>query len=253
MTRLPRSVLVAVDFGDASAHAIAVAGTIAERCAVQTLTLVHAEPTEAPVYFTPGQIAGLERQRRALEAQARQYLTRFGRQHTSAPFSSSIVDGPPADAILDESSGADLVVMGTHGRQGPKRWWLGSVAERVLRSITRPLLIVRGELNHPAATLFDRVVVHAGDPGSGGAALDYARALTAHFGGETLDLRQTPIEHAVAQTQATAVVIAAPEPRTGKWMSHYAEALIRSCSVPVLFIPQEDSGRLPGSTPDSRR
>lgn len=53
--------------------------------------------------------------------------------------------GDPASVILDqcESSKADLVVMGTHGRSGAGRWLLGSVAERVLRHARVPILLVR--------------------------------------------------------------------------------------------------------------
>jgi len=40
--------------------------------------------------------------------------------------------------------GADLVVMGTHGRRGLRRMVLGSVAERFLRISTVPVLMVRG-------------------------------------------------------------------------------------------------------------
>lgn len=41
--------------------------------------------------------------------------------------------------------GADLVVMGTHGRRGVQRLVLGSVAERFLRFSTCPVMLVRGE------------------------------------------------------------------------------------------------------------
>lgn len=40
--------------------------------------------------------------------------------------------------------GADLVVLGTHGRRGLRRAVLGSVAERFLRASTVPVLLVRG-------------------------------------------------------------------------------------------------------------
>jgi nucleotide-binding universal stress UspA family protein len=48
-------------------------------------------------------------------------------------------------AILDEAKkfGADLIVMGTHGRRGLNRMILGSDAERVLREADVPLLLVR--------------------------------------------------------------------------------------------------------------
>jgi hypothetical protein len=51
MTTIPRSIVAAVDFGEASARAVAAAGTIADRCRA-SLTLLHAELLEAPPYFT---------------------------------------------------------------------------------------------------------------------------------------------------------------------------------------------------------
>nr|WP_175803124.1 universal stress protein [Burkholderia anthina] len=38
---------------------------------------------------------------------------------------------------------ADLIVMGTHGRRGVRRAWLGSVAESLVRIADRPVLVVR--------------------------------------------------------------------------------------------------------------
>lgn len=52
-----------------------------------------------------------------------------------------------ADVIIDEAKRwpADLVVIGTHGRRGISRLFLGSVAEKVLRIATTPVLLIRGE------------------------------------------------------------------------------------------------------------
>jgi nucleotide-binding universal stress UspA family protein len=50
------------------------------------------------------------------------------------------------DLIVEEarSSGAQLIVMGTHGRRGLRRLALGSDAELVLRESPVPVLLVRG-------------------------------------------------------------------------------------------------------------
>jgi nucleotide-binding universal stress UspA family protein len=56
---------------------------------------------------------------------------------------------------------ADVVVMGTHGRNGFERWALGSVTEKVLRKASCPILTVppAAEGLHPAgAVLFRRIV-----------------------------------------------------------------------------------------------
>ena len=52
--------------------------------------------------------------------------------------------GDPVETILDyaSSSGADLVVMGTHGRRGLDRYLLGSTTERVVRLSSIPVLTV---------------------------------------------------------------------------------------------------------------
>jgi len=56
-----------------------------------------------------------------------------------------ILHGTPHREIVDlvRTEGADLVVMGTHGRTGLEHALLGSVAERVVRKATCPVLIVR--------------------------------------------------------------------------------------------------------------
>ncbi|MFB6135159.1 MAG: universal stress protein [Halobacteriaceae archaeon] len=56
-----------------------------------------------------------------------------------------VVEGNPSDAILDyaDEEGVDLVAMGTSGRTGLDRVLVGSVAERVVRGATMPVLTVR--------------------------------------------------------------------------------------------------------------
>jgi nucleotide-binding universal stress UspA family protein len=53
--------------------------------------------------------------------------------------------GSPAQAIVDtaKSSAADLIVMGSHGRTGLVHMLIGSVAERVVRIASCPVLTVR--------------------------------------------------------------------------------------------------------------
>lgn len=52
--------------------------------------------------------------------------------------------GEPRQVIVDhvEGRGADAVVMGTHGRRGLERYVLGSVTEKVLRTVDVPVLVV---------------------------------------------------------------------------------------------------------------
>ena len=51
-----------------------------------------------------------------------------------------------SDAIEQEAESwhADLIVIGTHGRRGFRRLLLGSVAENLIRTSTKPVLLIRG-------------------------------------------------------------------------------------------------------------
>jgi len=59
-------------------------------------------------------------------------------------FKRKILSGNPADKILEtiEAEGIDLVIMGTHGRKGFEHLFMGSVAERVLRTSPVPVLVI---------------------------------------------------------------------------------------------------------------
>ncbi|MEZ4726689.1 MAG: universal stress protein [Caldilineaceae bacterium] len=62
--------------------------------------------------------------------------------------------GDVAPTIIDTATNEriDLLVMNTHGRSGLRRWVYGNVANRVLRGITCPLLLI-----HHAAPTADLV------------------------------------------------------------------------------------------------
>ena len=67
-------------------------------------------------------------------------------QNTSAPITTHLERGAPEESavriIRDE--GIDIVVVGTHARVGLRRWILGSVAERMVRTCEVPVMVVRG-------------------------------------------------------------------------------------------------------------
>jgi nucleotide-binding universal stress UspA family protein len=56
----------------------------------------------------------------------------------------AIAHGIPAEEIVNyaEKNGVDLIIISTHGRSGVSRWAFGSVADRVLRHSTTPVLTV---------------------------------------------------------------------------------------------------------------
>jgi len=82
--------------------------------------------------------------------QSREIQERKGieEQGQSVKAEGEVVVGHPAEEILryaDEKE-VDLILMATHGRSGIKRWALGSVADKVLRSSTIPVWLVRANV-----------------------------------------------------------------------------------------------------------
>ena len=230
----PRRILVAVDFGDASSRALRVAGDLA-RAFDARVTAVHAETFEAPPYFTREQLRVIEQQRRAARRDAVHYLARTAGQLAGLSVDPIITEVPPADAILDAARDHDLIVMGTHGRRGPARWWAGSVAERVAREAQVPVLVVRAG-SEDTAQLFKFIAIIARRGTFDGPARRYAKGLAAEFRGEhsqesSISLREAALE------QATLVVIARPGPNASAIASGAAERALRACRRPVLLVP----------------
>lgn len=52
-----------------------------------------------------------------------------------------------AEAIVDQAENADLVIVATHGRTGVTSWLMGSVAEKVVRTCPRPVLVLRAPVS----------------------------------------------------------------------------------------------------------
>lgn len=72
------------------------------------------------------------------------YVENAGRA-ANVEIESVILRGIPAEEIIGfaEKNDIDLIVMGTHGLTGIKRFLLGSVAEKVVRHATKSVLVVR--------------------------------------------------------------------------------------------------------------
>ena len=91
-----------------------------------------------------------------LNEQGEAALDRAAERVGDVPFERVLVDGAPSSEIVEyaENEECDLIVMGTHGRGGINRLLLGSVAERVVRTSSVPVLTVRvnGEQTDESST-----------------------------------------------------------------------------------------------------
>ena len=148
MSRL-RRILHPADFSRASGAALARAITMAKADRAQLL-LVHVLAPPVPIagegYISPKVYDDLE-------ASARKY----GQKHLSGLQAKArkagvkavtlLLDGVAHEQIARaaKSKKADLIVIGTHGRTGLAKFFLGSVASRVVAAAPCPVLTVRGK------------------------------------------------------------------------------------------------------------
>ena len=146
-TRLFARVLVPHAFSDHATRALEVAVGLAG--ATGTVTVLHATP---PVYTSMGGPAAdlawtpppemVTDLRRQLEKLAADVLG----PERAAQVRCKVVPADPVTAILSAAKRADAIVMTTLGRTGLGHLLMGSVAEKVVRHVTIPVLTL-----HPAA------------------------------------------------------------------------------------------------------
>lgn len=147
-----KHILVPLDFSlfadQALEYAIELAQTLQARLTL--LHVIHLTPwlTGDSVTVFPGVF--LEE----IEMEAQQLMeASLGRLRDAGLSGETIiVHGVPFQAILDtaKDKGADLIVMGTHGRTGLTHMLMGSVAEKVVRLAPCPVLVTRGMMQESA-------------------------------------------------------------------------------------------------------
>jgi nucleotide-binding universal stress UspA family protein len=140
-----RSLMVPVDGSAFAEHALPPAVDLAKRTgATLHLVRVHQPPVlpapEAPLIVDTGWLE-------ALKAEERKYLAdvQLAPMLADARVETALVEGFPSDALAAyaRSREIDLIVMTTHGRGGISRFWLGSVADALVRQAGTPVLLVR--------------------------------------------------------------------------------------------------------------
>jgi nucleotide-binding universal stress UspA family protein len=139
-----KNILVPVDFSFGSERAVEKAGELA-RVMDASVELMHVYQLpvfalpDSSITVSPTYIADLtDRAQRALEKH------QAALQADGIEASCKLMEGMPAQAIVDHANdiSAEMIVMGTHGHSGFKRFLLGSTAERVVRMATVPVLSV---------------------------------------------------------------------------------------------------------------
>lgn len=142
-----QNILVPVDGSETSFAAVAKAAELAKAFGskinvVQVLTL---DPYIAAEYITANQTNDLIERARAsivktLE-EAKQKFTEQGVEAETKLLEGQVIAREISNAAKELN--ADLIVIGSHGRTGLKKLFLGSVAQSILSEGTTPVLVVR--------------------------------------------------------------------------------------------------------------
>lgn len=139
------TILVPVDFSTGALHALNFAASLARRLG-SSIVLVHVMDS----IYVSGRFDS--RRLRSLRAEAHEESKRRlsalakRRVRPQVPVRHYLLKGAPSVKIVEMALkvGADLIVMGSEGRTGMKRFLVGSVAEKVIRHARCPVLVVRG-------------------------------------------------------------------------------------------------------------
>jgi nucleotide-binding universal stress UspA family protein len=161
-------ILLATDFTPASALAIEKAIAIAKESGARLLIAHAYDPpnlTQAES-VGPGVYEEWDQNLRTLVERKLQPLVESARRQLvdAQPL---VLPGSPHEAIVEaaKQNHSDLVVMGTHGRTGVSRFFLGSVAARVIATAPCPVMTVRANLEAAARRPHIRPVrSHAAGP-----------------------------------------------------------------------------------------
>ena len=141
-------ILVPHDFSETAEKAFDFALDLADKLGAH-VTVLHAY--EIPTYaFPEGPVLTVEMMaqiERAAATALEGVMSRASRRSPAVKVKPELRQGA-AWREIDQAAidlKADLIVLGTHGRRGLARALLGSVAEKIVRTASCPVLTVRGE------------------------------------------------------------------------------------------------------------
>ncbi|HXG59048.1 MAG TPA: universal stress protein [Thermoanaerobaculia bacterium] len=150
----PRLILVPTDLSDAAAHALRYASGLAERFGAHLL-VIHADVFMPPVDVTAAAAGVFEFARQRMIDEATEALQTHAERNisSSVPFDVRVIVSEPLAAIVGQirESGAEIVVMGTHGRTGVRRLVVGSMTEAVMRRAPVPVIAVNPDAGESAS------------------------------------------------------------------------------------------------------
>lgn len=140
-TMVLRTILCPIDFSDHSRHALQWAEALASRHQSRLIVLTAVDPLLVQAATLR---LGVDLTSTEVEPALREFVkTTWQDAARSGNAVLSVRVGDPGDVILEAATeDVDLLVMGTHGLGGVRKWFLGSTTQRVLRRTRTPVLAV---------------------------------------------------------------------------------------------------------------
>jgi len=148
-----KQLLCAVDFSDPSLEAVRFAGSLARQAGARLVLMHvlewpwHEPPAPRLVDLPPAQAAALAEYRRYVEATATARLESVASSDVppGTPTVAHVGHGKPYEQLLEAArkEGADLIVLGVHGRNALDLSVFGSTTNQLVRGATCPVLTVR--------------------------------------------------------------------------------------------------------------
>jgi nucleotide-binding universal stress UspA family protein len=137
-----RQIMLATDLGPSSAAATDEALRLAGALGATLLAISVIDPRT--LQLPGGRFRSrVDQERGRLEAAAAELVMRGRRDQVATSF--LIWEGDPAESIVEAatSEGADIIVIGSHGRAALGRALIGSVSDQVVRHAPCPVMVVR--------------------------------------------------------------------------------------------------------------
>jgi nucleotide-binding universal stress UspA family protein len=162
MTMIPKSILAATDFSKTADRAADLARDLAQTFGAH-LHILHAAILLEDHHLESHRKSQLDELLRSGDAARRKELEATYESAHGIDITPHLIRGmAPAEVIVETAGSLDcgLIVMGTHGRKGLSHLILGSVAGRVVRTSSRPVLTVRADAEVDADGLRSILVPH---------------------------------------------------------------------------------------------
>jgi nucleotide-binding universal stress UspA family protein len=157
-----------------------------------------------------------------------------------------VIEGDVASAICDvaDTQDADLIAMTTHGRSGMGRWAFGSIADRVIRTASQPIFLVRGTAEVPSTDAIRRILVPLDGSELAERVLPQAQALVTEKGAELLLVRAVEpltdweVAEIYANWESIDDVYSHRQTAAERYLEQVQEQL-RAASVPSTIVVNE--------------